>query len=97
MAYQPRLRHHQDVTPGIKKATEGAVTEYLVDSPVPVSASDGAVVLEARKAALVVGPEAVRLIAPEGTYVQLACGTVGVRGIGPFDLTVTPASRSPAR
>ncbi len=88
-ALRPELRDHQDLAPGIKRATAGAVTEYVVDAPAPVVFSDTGVRLEARRALLRAGPDGVRCEVPEGTYALLAAGAVGVRGVGPFQLTIT--------
>ena len=35
--------------------------------------------------------DAIRFVAPAAEYVKLTHGNVGVRGVGPFDLTFTPA------
>ena len=66
-------------------------TEYLIDSdqPAPVTVTDGNVLIEARKAAIHITPQTIRLVALDRTYCRLAVGNVAVRGVGPFDLTFT--------
>jgi len=89
LACAPRLKAHQPVAPGISKAIDGARTEYVVDNPTPVTFTDGDLRLEARKALVTRGPDSVRFAVPEGTYVQLVAGKTAIRGLGPFDLTMT--------
>lgn len=89
IAFSPELKDHQPVVEGLGKATAGEVTEYVLSSAKPIAAAEGAVRLEGRKAALIVRPDAIRFVAPEATYVRLSSGNVGLRGVGPFDLTFT--------
>jgi len=87
LVYAPQLKDHHEVSPGLRKAVAGDVTEYLVEFAAPVLAADSNVRVEARRAALHVSPSAARFVAPERTFVQLTVGNQGVRGVGPFDLT----------
>jgi hypothetical protein len=89
--YTPTLAGHQPLGDGVKKAANGTTTEYLVDAPTAITTTDGAVTMEARKAAIQITPVGIRFVVPERTYVKLTVGTVGVRGTGPFDLTLTDA------
>jgi hypothetical protein len=36
-----------------------------------------------------IGKQQIRFVVPERAYAQLSVGNVGVRGVGPFDLTFT--------
>lgn len=75
---------------GVSRATVGDVVEYVVNEPGRVVARDGAVRIDACEAVIRVEPKAVRFVVPGRTYAQLSVGAVGVRGVGPFDLTFTP-------
>jgi len=86
---QPRLTGPQPVVPGVSKATADGITEYLVKSDAPVTATDGNVSLTARQAMIQISPAGIRFVVPERAYAQLSVGNVGVRGVGPFDLTFT--------
>ena len=76
--------------PGVRKGA-GTEIEYLIetDQAAPVTVTDGNVLIEARKAAIHIAPQAIRLVALDRTYCRLAVGNVAVRGVGPFDLTFT--------
>ena len=89
LTYQPQLVDHQPVADGVRKAVAGETTEYLIEGDAPVDVTDGNVHLEGRQAAVLLTPGTVRFVAPKATYVKLTAGTVGVRGMGPFDLTFT--------
>ena len=80
----------KQIAPGVTKIIEGDATFYVVDHHEAVSFDDGAVHLEGRKAGVEVRDGRVRFLALEPTYVKLTVGNVGVRGVGPFDLTFTP-------
>ncbi len=79
----------QPVADGVTKVTAGGVTRYVVNAPSALTAADGAVTLHARQAMVEIGAGTVRFLVPERAYVQLSSGNVGVRGVGPFDLTFT--------
>ncbi len=89
LACAPTLKGHQAVSPAVRKATQGDQTEYVVSSPVPVTFSEGDVKLEARQAVVSRGLASVRFAVPESVYAQLVVGKTAIRGVGPFDLTVT--------
>ena len=90
VAYQPALANHATLVPGVRKGA-GTEIEYLIetDQAAPVTVTDGNVLIEARKAAIHIAPQAIRLVALDRTYCRLAVGNVAVRGVGPFDLTFT--------
>ena len=86
----------QPVVDGVTKATTDAadgkkVVQYMVDAPAAITATDGDVRLHARRAVVEVAAGSVRFVVPERAYARLSSGNVGVRGMGPFDLTFTPA------
>jgi hypothetical protein len=85
----PTLKGHQAVTPAVQKATQGDVTEYLVSAAAPISFREGDVKLEARQALVCRGPASVRFAVPEEVYAELTVGKLAVRGVGPFDLTLS--------
>ena len=87
--YEPQLKDHQEVAPGVRRAFSGNRTEHLVDAASPVVVADGDVRIEARRAAIYRSLGAVRFVAPERTFAQLTVGDQGVRGVGPFNLTFT--------
>ena len=45
--------------------------------------------IDAGNAAIVVDGKTARFIVPEASYAKLSAGNVGVRGVGPFDLTLS--------
>jgi hypothetical protein len=89
IAFTPQLTGHQPVAPGVMKASAGETTEYLITSPTPVTVTDGAVSIHARQAALVVSPGGTRIVVLDRTFAEITAGVHGVRGVGPFDLTLT--------
>ena len=89
VAYKPQLKDHQPLAAGVVKAVAGDRTEYLVDGRVPAVVKDGPVAIEAGHGAIAVGPQGIRFVVTDRQYAQLTVGTVGVRGLGPFDLTFT--------
>ncbi|OPZ28203.1 MAG: hypothetical protein BWZ02_01371 [Lentisphaerae bacterium ADurb.BinA184] len=78
-----------EVVPGLRKAVQGDVTEYVITGASPVRFAGDGVEVEAAGGALVVSPAGVRFVAPDRGYVRLSAGAVGVRGTGPFDLVFT--------
>ncbi|MCG3147205.1 MAG: hypothetical protein PCFJNLEI_00643 [Verrucomicrobiae bacterium] len=89
--YTPTLKDHQPLVNGVRKAVEGNVSEYLVEAAgaTPITLQDGNIAIEARRAAVQISPTGIRLVALDRTYCRLTVGNVGVRGVGPFDLTFT--------
>jgi hypothetical protein len=72
---------------GAMSTPDGAF--YFVNTPSVTRYEENDVSIQARKAAVVIGRGSVRFIAPAREYVNLSAGNVGVRGMGPFDLTFT--------
>jgi hypothetical protein len=90
MLPDPVLTGHADVAPGVKKADDGKGTvEYLVNSAVPVRFTSGDVTFDARMGSVILTPGKARFIVPGATYAKLVAGTKGIRGFGPFDITIT--------
>ena len=79
----------QPVAEGVTKATADGVTQYVAHASAAIAAVDGNVHLHARNATVEIGADAIRFVVPERAYAQLSVGNVGVRGVGPFDLTFT--------
>jgi hypothetical protein len=52
------------------------------------------VTLEGYRAAIEIRDESIRFTVPEARYAKLIVGNVGIRGLGPFDLTFTPTGIS---
>ncbi|HOF86781.1 MAG TPA: hypothetical protein PLZ36_01585, partial [Armatimonadota bacterium] len=72
------------VVAGVTKADADAVTQYVVDAPMAITAADGDVRLHARKATVECGKDAAgkhwaRFVVPERAYVQLSVRDIGVR------------------
>ncbi|MEI7438036.1 MAG: hypothetical protein WCL16_14635, partial [bacterium] len=81
-----------EVAPGLRKKVDGGVTRYRVQADKLVQTKAGTVQVEARDAAIEVAENSVRFIVPDRHYVRLSVAGVGVRGVGPFDLTFTPTN-----
>lgn len=81
----------QQLAPGVSKATlDNGITRYRLASgaeTVRFAADD--VRLEGSAAVVEITDKRVRFIAGAGQYVKLSVGARGVRGVGPFDLTLT--------
>ncbi len=90
ISYSPRLSGHKPVAEGVSQASAGDMTEYLISSPASVSFADGDVRLTARHGAVLKSARDIRFVVTDRTEVRLTVGNVGVRGIGPFDLTFAP-------
>ena len=80
----------QPVAEGVTKATVDGVLTYVAHAPAAIEATDGNVRLHTSDAMILIGKEQIRFIVPTHDYAQLSVGAVGVRGVGPFDLTFTP-------
>ncbi len=87
---EPTLKEHRSVAPGVAKATADGVTELLVDNATPVQWSEGGAAIEAAHALVSIASNAVHIVVPTREYAQITAGTLGVRGVGPFDLVLTP-------
>ena len=73
-----------------KKTDTVSAPRYSVAAPKGErveSAIESAVPREAERAAVLKAPNGLRFVQPDRHYVQMTVGTVGVRGVGPFDLT----------
>lgn len=87
---RPGLRGHQVVADGVTRAAKGDFVEYVVNAPAgPVTFAADGVQIHARRALLQVRPGATRIVCGDATFAQIAAGTRGVRGLGPFDLTLS--------
>ena len=52
--------------------------------------SEGGAAIEAAHALVSIASNAVHIVVPTREYAQITAGTLGVRGVGPFDLVLTP-------
>ncbi|MHB9131954.1 MAG: hypothetical protein ACYDBB_12840 [Armatimonadota bacterium] len=89
VVYTPALQGHQPVAPGVSKAGGPEAAEYLINNTKPVSFTEGTVHIEARQGAVYTQGNTVRIVVKDRTYAKITVGAVGVRGVGPFDLTFT--------
>lgn len=74
----------------IRTSKAADAVRYVLNSERAVMARAGDVRIEGRAAVIEVSPAGVRFCVPDGGYVHLIAGAVGVSGFGPFDLTFTP-------
>ena len=74
------------------KSTDDGVTTYFLHAPATTTVTIADIHLHARRAVVRIHADRVRFTVPEQSYAQLSAGNVGVRGMGPFDLTFTPQS-----
>lgn len=88
----PAFEGGDDVAPGLKKRVEGEVTRYRVSADRTITAASDAVRVEGRDALVEVAASGIRFVVPDRQYARLSVGGVGVRGLGPFDLTFTPTA-----
>ena len=89
IAWQPPAEGLEQVAPGVRRTAQGQTVHFVISSDTPVSASIDGRHFYARKAHIIVAPQSVRFVLPDPTYAKLTVGNVGVRGVGPFDLTFT--------
>ena len=87
VTWQPPTERLEEVAPGVSRSTQGQAVHFVIDSDAPVAAAVAGNRFYARKAHVVVTPKSIRFVVPEPTYAKLTIGNVGVRGVGPFDLT----------
>jgi hypothetical protein len=80
------------VTEHLTTSTVEGATQYVLDAPAATTVADGRVRLHGRRATVIVEGDRIRFVVPEPAYARLTVGNVGVRGVGPFDLTFTPES-----
>lgn len=81
-----------EVVPGLKRLKRGNAQHLWIESDHPVKVKTGDKQFYARRARVIVTPEYKRFVVPDPTYAKLTVGNVGVRGLGPFDLTFTSDS-----
>ncbi|MCX5659940.1 MAG: hypothetical protein NTW19_09495 [Planctomycetota bacterium] len=73
----------------VQVSTQGDATTYVTSKiGAPPWSKDG-VCINGGPSSVIVSPGKVRFISDMANYVQLSAGAVGVRGVGPFDLTFT--------
>lgn len=75
---------------GVTRAEADGVTQIRAEAATAQTIAAGDIRLHARRAAIEIRSDTVRFVVPERAYAQLSVGNVGVRGVGPFDLTFTP-------
>jgi hypothetical protein len=80
----------EQVAPGLFKKAEGAVLRYRLLAQQSLITASETVRAEGRDALIEVEGDRVRFIVPDRQYVRLSVRGIGVRGVGPFDLTFTP-------
>jgi hypothetical protein len=67
-----------------------AADEHIAAEPFNRYAKDKVTISGGRGAVRMLDGGKVRFSTPDATYVQLTCGSTGIRGMGPFDLTYAP-------
>jgi hypothetical protein len=80
----------EQVAPGLSKKAEGDVVRYRLLAQQSLITASETVRAEGRDALIEVEGDRVRFIVPDRQYVRLSVRGIGVRGVGPFDLTFTP-------
>ncbi|MCX5659683.1 MAG: hypothetical protein NTW19_08175 [Planctomycetota bacterium] len=86
----PAWEGGDELAPGLRKKAEGDMIRYRVQADQPVLAKTQAVQVEGCNALIEVTVDRIRFVVPDRQYARLSVGGVGVRGMGPFDLTFTP-------
>ena len=79
---------------GYTKTQTDAGTQYEVVSVQPKQINVDGVNIFASSAKVIVGKDSVRFVAGNDGYVKLTAGEHGVRGLGPFDLTINGSTVS---
>ena len=79
---------------GYTKTQTDAGTQYEVVSVQPKQINVDGVNIFASSAKVIVGKDSVRFVAGNDGYVKLTAGEHGVRGLGPFDLTISGSTVS---
>ncbi len=85
----PHMGNPWILAAGVTKTALDGLTQYTVNAQSSSATADGEVKLYARKATVEIRKDNIRFLVPEQAYAQLSVGNVGVRGVGPFDLTFT--------
>jgi len=86
----PAWEGGDQVSPGLSKKVEGDVIHYRLLAKQSFIAAAETVRAEGRDALIEVEGDRVRFIVPDRQYVRLSVRGIGIRGMGPFDLTFTP-------
>ena len=89
IVWQPPSEGLTEIAPGLWQSPGRKNLHCVVRGETPVAASTGNWRFYARRAHIIVAPKSIRFVVPDPTYAKLTVGNVGVRGIGPFDLTFT--------
>jgi hypothetical protein len=79
------------VSPAVMAAD---MTAFTVNSPTPTVQTKGNQRIEGRSATIYTGNGVTRFLVTERGYVNLSAGSLGIRGMGPFDLTFTDTAIS---
>ncbi len=81
---------HGEIAPSLHKADNGkGAAEYIIHGFTPIRYAADNALLEGRSARVIITKDQTRFIAPEATYVKLVVGDKGIRGFGPFDITIS--------
>ena len=88
----PKPAGGREVQEHLTRTSDGGTTTYSLDAPAATTVAAGDVRMHARRAIVHINGDHIRFTVPEQGYAQLSAGNVGVRGMGPFDLTFTPES-----
>jgi hypothetical protein len=72
-----------------------AADEHIAAEPFNRYAKDKVTISGGRGAVRMLGGGKVRFSTPEVTYMELTCGSIGIRGMGPFDGSGRPCRPSP--
>ncbi|MFP4026934.1 MAG: hypothetical protein ACLFWL_04010 [Candidatus Brocadiia bacterium] len=76
----------------LSKFSRNGTTTYVLRAPATKTVIRDNIHMRARHAVVRIRGARIRFTVPEMNYAQLSVGNVGVRGMGPFDLTFTPES-----
>jgi hypothetical protein len=86
----PELSSALEVAPGVQTVVRAdGQRQYRLLGPDYHRYQEGGVTLEGESAWVVASRDSVRLVCDQASFVRLSVGPVGIRGVGPFDLTFT--------
>ena len=93
-AFQPGIEDVKSamaftISAAVLKPGQAAV-EHITTEPFNRYAKDKVTINGGRGAVRILDNGKIRYSTPEATYVELTCGPLGLRGMGPFDLTYAP-------
>ena len=71
-----------------------AGTEHIATEAFSHYTKENVTITAGRGAVRILEGGAVRFSAPDATLIEMTCGTIGIRGMGPFDLTYNPTGWS---